>query len=116
MATSRTPASGAPGACRCCPALFLSLLEAHAKHEHLCCAIWNGASYSVTEQHCLCLQVAYVAEQHRTMIEAVENHMPETVIVVSTADLSCPPMTAFKAFCLTEHLVKCMQIADVSKL
>ena len=50
------------------------------------------------------------------MIEAVENHMPETVIVVSTADLSCPPMTAFKAFCLTEHLVKCMQIADVSKL
>ncbi|CAK0785286.1 hypothetical protein CVIRNUC_008492 [Coccomyxa viridis] len=27
------------------------------------------------------MQVAYVAEQHRTMIEAVENHMPETVIV-----------------------------------
>lgn len=31
-----------------------------------------------------CLQVSFVAEQHRTMIEAVENHMPETVIVVST--------------------------------
>ena len=29
------------------------------------------------------LQVSFVAEQHRTMIEAVENHMPETVIVVS---------------------------------
>lgn len=32
-----------------------------------------------------CLQVSFVAEQHRTMIEAVENHMPETVIVVSLA-------------------------------
>lgn len=32
---------------------------------------------------CLSLQVSFVAEQHRTMIEAVENHMPETVIVVS---------------------------------
>ena len=37
------------------------------------------------------------------MIEAVENHMPETVIVVSTADLSCLPMTASEASCLTEY-------------
>ena len=29
------------------------------------------------------MQVSFVEEQHRTMIEAVENHMPETVIVVS---------------------------------
>ena len=28
------------------------------------------------------LQVSQVIEQHKTMIEAVENHMPDTVIVV----------------------------------
>ena len=48
------------------------------------------------------------------MIEAVENHMPETVIVVSTADLSRPPMTASEAFRLTEHLGEAMQICVVS--
>lgn len=54
-----------------------------------------GDSCWVGKRHCLCLQVAYVAEQHRTMIEAVENHMPETVIVVSTADLPSSPGPAF---------------------
>ena len=76
--------------------------------------MWNG-NLLLAEQVALSgLQVAYVAEQHRTMIEAVENHMPETVIVVSTADLSCPPMTAFEAFCLAEPLVEAMQICVVS--
>ncbi len=34
-------------------------------------------------------QVSKVAAQHRTMIEAVENHMPEVVIVVRTAPSCC---------------------------
>ena len=44
------------------------------------------------------------------MIEAVENHMPETVIVVSTADLSCSPGAAFDGSCLAEQLSAIVQV------
>lgn len=40
-------------------------------------------------------QVSKVAAQHRTMIEAVENHMPEVVIVVSR---ELPPGVAPEPF------------------
>ena len=43
-----------------------------------------------TTGRCGCVQVAMVAAQHRTMIEAVENHMPEVVIVVRPAP-ACKP-------------------------
>ena len=47
------------------------------------------------------------------MIEAVENHMPETVIVVSTVDLFCSPGTVRVTFSFTEHLLACTQICVV---
>ena len=76
-------------------------LQAQEPKQMLHCTSWC-AHVRELKQACSCLQVSFVAEQHRTMIEAVENHMPETVIVVcaiSTAAFSIQRIRPYRPLC-----------------